>query len=173
MAGATLNAGRLQKMSNSKWKKSWLYDSDVEIPKTKKRRRNSEFIEPVVDDDFRLRDVRQDLSSETIEVVIDLGNNTSPLKKQKILGDCLSSTKKKLCRRVSVSEKKEHSVELDLQTANVKAYEYDAVRSDYASNKPLNNALNKETLEMLHFEGEELFILLFSSIIGPYLIKNF
>lgn len=173
MAGATLNAGRLRKMSNSKWKKRWLYDSDVEIPKTTKWRRNSEFIEPVVDDDFRLRDVQQDLSSETIKVVIDLGNNTSLLKKQKILGDCLSSTKKKTLSSVCLSEKKEHSVELDLQTANVKAYEYDAVASDYASNKPLNNALNDEMLEMLHFEGEEFFILLFSSIIGPYLSKNF
>lgn len=163
-----------RKMSNSKWKKRWLYDLDVEIPKTTKWRRNSEFNEPVVDYDFRLRDVRQDLSSETIDVVIDLGNNTSPLKKQKILGDCLSSTKKKtLSSSVCLSEEKENCVELDLQTANVKAYEYDTVASDYASNKPLNNAMNDEMLEMLHFEGEEFFILLFSSIIDPYLRENF
>jgi len=107
-------------------------------------------------------------------VVIDLGNNTSPLKKQKILGECLSSTKNKtLSSSVCLSEEKENCVELDLQTANVKAYEYDTVASDYASNKPLNNVMNDEILEMLHNEGEEFFILLFSSIIGPYLSKNF
>ena len=58
-------------MSTSKWQKRWLYDSKVEIPKTTKWRLSSEFIEPAVYDDFRHRDVRQDLSSETI----DLGNN--------------------------------------------------------------------------------------------------
>lgn len=102
-------------------------------------------------------------------MVIDLGNNTSPLKKQKILGDCLSSTKKKfISSSVCHVEEKEHSVELDLQTANVKAYEYDVVASDYASNKPPN-----KRDEMLHCEGEELFILLFSSKIDPYLSNDF
>ena len=143
-------------MSNSKWKKRWLYDSNVEIPKTTKWRRNSKFIEPVVDDNFRVRDMREDLSSETIDMVIDLGHNTSPLKKQKILGDCLSSTQEKsLSSRVCISEKKVLSGELDLQTANVKAYGYDAVAHDHASNKPLNKRV--EILEVPHSEGEKFF----------------
>ena len=166
---AVSDRSRSGKMSNSKWKKRWLYDSNIEIPKTTKWRRGSEFIEPVADVDFRVRDMQQDLSSETIDMVIDLGNNTSPLKKQKILGECLSSTQKKtLSSSTCLSGKK---VELDPQTATVKAHECDAVASDYASNKPLNK--RDEMLELLHSEGEKFFILLFSSIIGPYLSKNF
>ena len=143
-------------MSNSKWEKRWLYDSNVEIPKTTKWRRSSKFIEPVVDDNFRVRDMREDLSSETIDMVVDLGHNTSPLKKQKILGDCLSSTQEKsLSSRVCISEKKVLSGELDLQTANVNAYGYDAVAHDHASNKPLNK--RDEMLEVPHSEGEKFF----------------
>lgn len=65
---------------NLKVEKCWLYDSKDEIPKTTKCRRSREFIKPTVDDDIRLRDVQQDLSSETIGMAIDLGNNNvSPL----------------------------------------------------------------------------------------------
>lgn len=124
-------------MSTSKWQKRWLYDSKVEIPKTTKWRLSSEFIEPAVYDDFRHRDVRQDLSSETI----DLGNNISPFKKQRILEDCLSRTQ----------TEKVKPVELDSQTATVKAYECDVDAFDYASNK------RTETRVLLHSEGGELF----------------
>ena len=60
-------------MSISDWKKRWLYDSKVEINHG-------------ISDDIRLGDVWEDLSSETIE----LGNNTSPVKRQR-LTDCLSN----------------------------------------------------------------------------------
>lgn len=123
-------------MSTSKWKKRWLYDSKVEIPKTTKWRRSSEFIEPAVDDDFRHRDVRQDLSSETI----DLGNNISPFKKQRILEDCLS--------RSQIEKVK--PVELDLQTATVKADECGVDAFDYASKRT-------EMHVLLHSEGGEFF----------------
>ena len=93
--------------------------------------------------------VANSTSSET-------GVNPSPLKKQKILGDCLSSTQEKsLSSRVCISEKKVLSGELDLQTANVKANGYDAVAHDHASNKPLNK--RDEMLEAPHSEGEKIF----------------
>ena len=123
-------------MSTSKWKKRWLYDSKVEIPKTTKWRRSSEFTELVVDDDFRLRDARQDLSSETIGMITDLGNNISPSKKRRILGDCLSRTQtKSLLSSFCLSEKKVNDVELDLKTANAKADECGVDSFDYA---PIN-----------------------------------
>ena len=157
-------------MSTSKWKKRWLYDSKVEIPKTTKWRRSSEFIEPVFDDDFHLRDARQDLSSETIDTIIDLGNNISPFKKQRIFkGDCLSRTQTKtLSSSACLSKKKVNYAELfDLmQTANVKADE--CVDSfDYASND------RAEMHELLHCEGEEFLILLLSFTLGRCLINNF
>ena len=149
------------------WKKRWLYDSKVEIPKTTKWRRSSEFTEPAVDDDFRLRDARQDLSSETIGMITDLGNNISPLKKRGILGDCLSRTQtKSLLSSFCLSEKKVNDVELDLQTANAKADECGVDSFDYASKK------QTQIHELLHYEGEKfllLLFLLFSVIIGPYI----
>ncbi|XP_068724371.1 uncharacterized protein [Montipora capricornis] len=77
-------------MSSSDWKKRWLYDSKVEIPKTTKWRRRCENINHGISDDIRLGDVWEDLSSETIE----LGNNTSPFKRQRLLRDCLSNLPK-------------------------------------------------------------------------------
>ena len=76
----------LRKMSISDWKKR-LYDSKVEIPKTTKWRRSCENINNGVSDDICLGDVWEDLSSDTIE----LGNNTSPLKRQRLLTGCLSN----------------------------------------------------------------------------------
>ena len=155
-------------MSTPKWKKRWLYDSKVEIPKTTKWRRSSEVIEPAVDDNFRLRDARQDLvSSETIGLITDLGNNISPLKKRRILGDCLSRTQtKSLLLSFCLSETKVNDVELDLQTPNAKADECGVDSFDYTSKK------QTEIHELLHYEGEKfllLLFLLFSFTIGPYI----
>ena len=74
-------------MSISDWKKRWLYNSKVEIPKTTKWRRRCENINNSISDDIRLVDVWEDLSSDTIE----LGNNTSPFKRQRLLRGCLSN----------------------------------------------------------------------------------
>jgi len=74
-------------MSTSDWKKRWLYDSKVEIPKTTKWRRRCENINQGISDDIRLGDAWEDLPSDTIE----LGNNTSPFKRQRLLRDCLSN----------------------------------------------------------------------------------
>lgn len=60
-----------------------MYDSTVEVPKATKWRRRLEINSPV--NDVETVDVRGEFASE----VIDLGNNTSPFKKQKVLGDCL------------------------------------------------------------------------------------
>ena len=49
-------------MSISDWKKRWLYDSKVEIPKTTKWRRRFENINNGISDDIRLGDVWEDLS---------------------------------------------------------------------------------------------------------------
>ena len=69
--------------SNSNWSKCWLYDSTVEVPKATKWRRRLKINSPV--NDVETVDVRGEFASE----VIDLGNNTSPFEKQKVLGDCL------------------------------------------------------------------------------------
>ena len=98
-------------MSTSKWNKRWLYDSKVEIPKTTKWRRNNEFTNPAVGD------ARQDFSSKTIDGVIDLGNNTSPFKKQRILGDCLANTQTKTLSSSMCVYENNNSMELDSQTA--------------------------------------------------------
>ena len=72
-------------------------------------------------------------------MIIDLGNNISPFKKQRIFGDCLSRTQ----------TEKVKPVELDLQTANVKADERGMDAFDYASNK------RTEMHVLLHPEGGE------------------
>ena len=73
-------------MSTSDWKKRWLYDSKIEIPKTTRWRRRCENINNG-SDDIRLGDAWEDLPSDTIE----LGSNTSPFKRQRLLRDCLSN----------------------------------------------------------------------------------
>ena len=74
-------------MSISDWEKRWLYDSKDEILKTTKWRRRCENINNGINDDIRLGDVWEDLSSDTIK----LGNNTSPFKRQRLLRGCLSN----------------------------------------------------------------------------------
>ena len=75
-------------MSNPKWSKRWLYDSTVEVPRTTKWRRSLEFNNRTAEEEIvDVRDGR--FSSE----LIDLGNNTSPFKKRKVLGDCLPDMK--------------------------------------------------------------------------------
>ena len=64
----------------SDWKKRWLYDSKVEIPKATKWRRRCESINDSISDDICLGDVWKDLSSDTIELV----NNTSLFIKGKV-----------------------------------------------------------------------------------------
>ena len=71
----------------SDWKKRWFYVSKVEISKTTKWRRHCENINDGISDDIRLGHMWEDLSSDTIE----LGNNTSPFKRQRLLRGCLSN----------------------------------------------------------------------------------
>ena len=49
----------------SDWKKSWLYDSKVEIPKTTKWRRRCENIDNGISDDIGLGHAWEDLSWAT------------------------------------------------------------------------------------------------------------
>lgn len=75
-------------MSSSKWSKRWLYDTRVEVSKTTRWRcrqinfSNLAFRENVT----TTVDVRREFSSEVME---DLTKNTSPFKRQKLVGDCL------------------------------------------------------------------------------------
>lgn len=76
-------------MSSSKWSKRWLYDTRVEVPKTTRwRRRRINFSNLALRENFTATvDVnRIGFSSEVME---DLRKNTSPLKRQKLFGDCL------------------------------------------------------------------------------------
>ena len=67
-----------------------MYDSAVEVPRTTKWRRSLEFNNRTVEEEVvDVRDGR--FSSE----LFDLGNNTSPFKKQKVIGDCLPDMKNK------------------------------------------------------------------------------
>lgn len=75
-------------MSNSKWSKRWLYDGTIKVPRTTKWRRRIEFSDRACEEE--IDDVRGEFSSEVYE---DLGNNTSPVKKRRLLNDCLPNEK--------------------------------------------------------------------------------
>ena len=90
--------------SNSNWSKRWLYDSTVEVPKATKWRRRLEINRPV--NDVESENVRGEFASE----VIDLGNNTSPFKKQKVLGDCLQDGESKSHRSKKYNPVKKYNL---------------------------------------------------------------
>lgn len=73
-------------MSKSRWSKRWLYDPTVEVPRTTRWRRNIEFSDPTSDEE--IDDIRGEFSSEVYE---DLGKNTSPFKKRKLVDECLET----------------------------------------------------------------------------------
>ena len=73
-------------MSKSKWSKRWLYDPTVEVPRTTRWRRNIEFSDRTSDEE--IDDIRGEFSSEVYE---DLGKNTSPFKKRKLVDECLEN----------------------------------------------------------------------------------
>lgn len=75
--------------SNAEWNKRWLYDSTVEVPKSRNWRRRIAFNNPNNDEEI------VDVCGEFATEVIELGRNTSPFKKQKTLGDCLPSRRNK------------------------------------------------------------------------------
>ena len=81
-------------MSISDWKKRWLYDSKVEIPKTTKWRRRCENINDSISDDICLGDVWKDLSSDTTELV----NNTSLFIKGKVCEEGVHQTYRQILR---------------------------------------------------------------------------
>ena len=100
-------------MSISDWKKRWLYDSKVEIPKTTKWRRRCENINNSISDNIRLGDAWEDLSSDTIE----LGKNTSPFKRQNLATNTSSSIIKRCERKNSYGNfcmQTENAEELEL-----------------------------------------------------------
>ena len=74
------------KMSKSRWSKRWLYDPKVQVPRTTRWRRNIEFSDPTSDEE--IDDIRGEFSSEVYE---DLGKNTSPFKKRKLVDECLEN----------------------------------------------------------------------------------
>ena len=79
-------------MSNSKWSKHWLYDPSAKVPKTTRWRRKLEYERLVQNPDVQFNvDVQEEFSSEVIE---GLRSNTSPLKRQKLLDDCLRNNDK-------------------------------------------------------------------------------
>lgn len=79
-------------MSISKWSKRWLYDSAAKVPKTTRWRRKLEYGSRVQKDpNAQIVDVQEEFSSEVID---DLRNNTSPLKRKKLLDDCLRDDNK-------------------------------------------------------------------------------
>ena len=114
-------------MSISDWKKRWCYHSKVEIPKTTKWRRRCENINNGISDDIPLVDVWEDLSSDTIE----LGNNTSPFKRQRLLRDSLSNlptnTSSSIIKRC---ERKNSYGNFCMQTENAEELELCPVLSD-------------------------------------------
>lgn len=73
-------------MSKSRWSKRWLYDPTVEVPRTTRWRRNIEFSDRTSDEE--IDDIRGEFSSEVYE---DLGKNTSPFKKRKLVDECLEN----------------------------------------------------------------------------------
>lgn len=73
-------------MPKSRWSKRWLYDPTVEVPRTTRWRRKIELSDPASDEE--IDDIRGEFSSEVYE---DLGKNTSPFKKQKLLDECLQN----------------------------------------------------------------------------------
>ena len=89
--------------NNSNWSKCWLYDSTVEVPKATKWRGRLEINSPV--NDVETVDVRGEFALE----VIDLGNNTSPFKKQKVLGDCLQDGEIKSHRSMKYNPVKKYN----------------------------------------------------------------
>ena len=78
-------------MSTPRWSRRWLYDSTVEVPKTTRWRRKIDSSSPTREDE--VVDIRGEFSSEGFvdSSLVDLGNNTSPFKKQKLLDECLSN----------------------------------------------------------------------------------
>lgn len=79
--------GKLKgQMSKSRWSKCWLYDPTVEVPRTTRWWCNIEFSDPASDEE--IDDIRSEFSSEVYE---DLGKNTSPFKKRKLLDECLQN----------------------------------------------------------------------------------
>ena len=78
--------GKKRKMSKTRWSKRWLYDPTVEVPRTTRWRRNIEFSDPTSDEE--IDDIRGEFSSEVYE---DLGKNTSPFKKRKLVDECLEN----------------------------------------------------------------------------------
>ena len=73
-------------MSKSRWSKRWLYDPTVEVPRTTRWRRNIELSDRTSDEE--IDDIRGKFSSEVYE---DLGKNTSPFKKRKLVDECLEN----------------------------------------------------------------------------------
>ena len=73
-------------MSKTRWSKRWLYDPTVEVPRTTRWRRNIEFSDPTSDEE--IDDIRGEFSSEVYQ---DLGKNTSPFKKRKLVDECLEN----------------------------------------------------------------------------------
>lgn len=88
-------------MSNRKWTKRWMYDSNIEVPKATKWRRRIEVNNPHNDEES------MDVRGHFVTEVIDLGSNTSPFKKQKTLGDCLPNTRNEThpLKRCNLGEK--------------------------------------------------------------------
>jgi len=78
-------------MSTPRWSRRWLYDSTVEVPKTTRWRRKIDSSSPAREDE--VVDIRGEFSSEVFvdSSLVDLENNTSPFKKQKLLDECLSN----------------------------------------------------------------------------------
>lgn len=146
-----------------KWKKRWLYDSKVEIPKTTKWRRSGESASLANVDNSGLGDVGQDIPSETIHGIIDLGNNTSPFKKRRILRDCLSNRQSEtLPFFTPVSEGNFDSLVVDSPTKNVEATE----------RSYLDDASNNGT-DLLHRYGEIYILSLILFQIRQYLVTRF
>ena len=73
-------------MSKSRWSKLWLYDPTVKVPRTTRWRRNIEFSDSTSDEE--IDGIRGEFSSEVYE---DLGKNTSPFKKRKLVDECLEN----------------------------------------------------------------------------------
>ena len=123
-------------MSKSMWRKRWLYDSKVEVPRTTRWRRRTDFSGPVVEHE---NDgvLRGEFASEVYE---DWGKNTSPVKKQRLLNDCLSVE------------------ENEIQTSNNKESQTTVVTSDVRSDRGCDVALphpNHLLQEIVEFENME------------------
>lgn len=100
------------KMSNSRWRKRWLCDCTVEVLRTTRWQRRIAFSDPACEEE--IQDVRGEFSSEVYE---DLGNNTSPFKKRRLLNDCLADEKNE--SQTSCNDGLQFTVAgCDLSTAN-------------------------------------------------------